>query len=309
MLFHTCRAVTGSDASFDVVWLVTTAIPKLIETAGRCHADGAWVFLPGWATLPIIAAGFLWGRRRLLDLADASTRRWASPLSWVVLPFMLAGPVLNKGMGELTVVVAATWMVPAVGLACLLPILRPSSEMPIYWAGVAFAGAALIASWALFSFGELDWSRMVLAAVAVCIVIAIGFLIDRKVAVTDMWPLLALTICMGAIGIAQPLQSLTFDHALKTIHILSNNASSELPPLLEFYSPEARARQPVRDPKSYYPEYAKPEPIKEVASPQAIRMELALVGAMSFWLTLAILAAWRLADQTAVRKHDMTPIE
>lgn len=273
---------------------VLNFVPWVIREVSQVEIFG-W-HLPGWLILPVAVVGLSWiAARGMSDDTDnlvSLLAFWA--LAGIVIMSVL--PVLPGVLG-LMLIVAVTWVVPALGLAVLLPYLEPGAKVPRLWGLIALAVGVGLGVWAALRFATADpLSEAVLIATAVFLA-ATGVLVFREIAVKDLWPLLTVTVAFCLVGGTSVWQDATFKGALNQLHPLVERKTNQEPQLFDFVvyglSTDGVPAQAVdeADPS------ARPMPDDDVN--EAARLELALVGSLGFWLTIALLAAWSLR-----RKHE-----
>jgi hypothetical protein len=271
---------------------VLNFVPWVIREVSQIEIFG-W-HAPGWLILPVAVAGLIWiavyGMSDDTDNMISILAFWA--LAGIVILSVL--PVLPGILG-LMLIVAVTWVVPALGLAVLLPYLEPGAKVPRLWGLIALAVGLGLGVWAALRFATADpLSEAVLIATAVFLA-ATGVLVFREIAVKDLWPLLTVTVAFCLVGGTSVWQDATFKGALNQLHPLVERRVNQEPQLFDYVVygvPNADAA-------------AEPEPgpvapaMPEDSVNEAARLELALVGSLGFWLTIALLAAWSLR-----RKHE-----
>jgi hypothetical protein len=198
--------------------------------------------------------------------------------------------------------------------------------MPKLWAAAAFLVAVILLGWTWLRLAELDTIELTFLVVATAFALAIGAMILSEATMGELWPVLAMTMALAAVGLSEPLQSTTFSSVLNSLTVVSDGAARRLPMHLQHLHPDwaqqllpttsASEAAPPADATASKadggPDLAEPPPPgggftwPYVPSPvtattdrrQAVRLELSLVGALSFWLTLGLLACWRLRETT-----------
>jgi hypothetical protein len=204
-------------------------------------------------------------------------------------------------LGDFFTIMAGTWLVPAVGFAILLPYMKPVARLPLSWGVGAVIVSSLIIVWTIWSWNGLGRADVLALCLAATASLGLGLMILSKSSLADMWPFLALTLCLAAMGMTLPLQSMTYETALGKLHEISGRS---LPDEVDYYNPrhqeEWRAYgfgDMVPGISEDYEVAASSELAK--SSHRGLDLQLALVGGLSFWLTLAVLVAWRMREPTA----------
>jgi hypothetical protein len=254
---------------------VVNLVPWTVQSLREMDMWG--VSIPGWITLPVAVGALAMVAKDIGDGGDNAGAWWAF---WALfgLVALSAFPVLPGILG-LMMIVALSWIVPAFGLAALLPYLEPAARVPRYWGVIALGAGLLLGVWAFLRLGHADLLSEALMFTTAIFLIATGALITRNVAVKDLWPLLTVTVAFCLVGGTSLWQDATFKSVLGALHETTANAPTAWT-FAHFW---------FGDPQPGLPLAASQDEIAEAA-----RLELALVGSLGFWLTIALLAAWSL---------------
>ncbi|MEQ1867023.1 MAG: hypothetical protein ABL996_20475, partial [Micropepsaceae bacterium] len=197
-------------------------------------------------------------------------------------------PVLD-GLLSVVLLMVGAWVVPTFGLALLSPYLRPGRDVPQWWGVVALFGGLAVAFWVGLGLQDGDAVYRGTIAVAGLIAATTGALILRRLPMTELWPLLAITIGLFLVGGTAAFQQMTFAGALKQLHPVANVSSgASKEDVLDFLYAFRRRQADVEIPAGF----RAPAPDEDVT--QALRLELALTGSIGFWLTLAMMVGWSL---------------
>lgn len=259
---------------------IVNFVPWAVQSLREMDLWG--VSIPGWVTLPLMVGFLAMIAKDVGDTGDNSGAGWALAALFGLLA-LSAFPVLPGILGLMTIV-AISWVVPAFGLAVLLPYLEPGARVPRYWGLIALGAGILLGIWAVLRMGHADVLSESLMLATALFLIATGALITRNVAVRDLWPLLTVTVAFCLVGGTSLWQDATFKSILGALHATTDSAPSAWT-FQNFW---------FGDPGAGLSLATNPEEVDEAA-----RLELALVGSLGFWLTIAILAAWALR-----RKHE-----
>jgi hypothetical protein len=268
-----------------VIWSVVSFFPNLIAWLKAGGLFG--LAIPGWITVPVVFGGVV---MTAVTAKEDHPLRIISMYTLLGIFILSVGPIF-QGLLGLMLLVAITWIVPAFGLATLVPYLEPGAALPRWWGFIAFGVAVLLAIWsALFSQDDL-LVRLVLMASSLAFVV-LGVLVLRQRPLRDAWPLVAVTVMMSFMGAASVVQQATFQGALDQLHPLTAVEQSEK---VDF-GPFAYLYFGLIKPREEGPQV--PEAAVLDAPDDAVRqaghLELAIVGSLGFWLTIALLAAWAL---------------
>lgn len=279
-----------------------TLIPWLVKSLAEGSLVGFSV--PGWVTLPafIIGALVIWANG--VDKTDNAASTFAG-FALVGLLVTSVTPVAG-GLVGVVLIVAGAWIVPALGLALMLPFLRPGASLPQWWGIVALAGGLAVALWEVTM---LSGDEVYRGAVAVGGLLAAmtGVLILRRVPMRELWPLLALTIGLALVGGSAAFQQVTFGGALEALHPVSQGPARvgvEFDALRYLYSLRAAYEVP-QGIQEVAPAFLAP-PTNDAVK-EALRLELALTGSVGFWLTLGLLVAWSLKLGPRTSDDDAKP--
>jgi hypothetical protein len=277
-----------------IIWSVVSFFPNVIAWLKAGGLFG--LAIPGWITVPLIFGTVL------ITAAAAKDDHPLRVISLYVLFGILilsVGPIF-QGLLGLMVLVAVTWIVPAFGLATILPYLEPGAALPRWWGFIALSVAVLLGLWSLLAIEDDALVNGVLLVSSIAFAV-LGVLILRQRPLRDVWPLVAVTVMMSLIGAASIVQQATFQGALNQLHPLTaSDQSAKEPsgPLDYLYFGLIR-------PGEQGPQV--PEEAVLEASDDAVRqaghLELALVGSLGFWLTIALLAAWSLRRGALTQDH------
>jgi uncharacterized membrane protein YuzA (DUF378 family) len=277
---------------FQGILSVLNIVPWAVREISGLNLFG-W-HLPAWIVLPGVIGVLVWiaaSDNGTGDNVFSVIAFWA--LAGIVIVSVL--PVLPGVLG-LMLIVGVTWVVPTLGLAVLLPYLEPGARVPRLWGVIALAVGLGLGIWAALRFATADpLSEAVLIATAVFLLVT-GVLVFRENAVKDLWPLLTVTVAFCLVGGTSLWQDATFKGALNQLHPLVERQVKQEPALFDYVVYGVPRVEPA-------PEAAKPspqaKPMDDGDVNEAARLELALVGSLGFWLTIALLAAWSLR-----RKHE-----
>lgn len=262
-------------------------IPWLVVWLAK---GGIGFAIPGWITLPLMVgtAFFVWSRGE--DKPDDSLSTFAG-LALLGMLLTCMAPVIGGVIGVLFVV-AGAWIVPAFGLAFMLPNLKPGANLPQWWGAIALGGGLVIAAWVAALVTDLDAVYRWAIALGGVVTAATGWLILRRVPIDDLWPLLAVTVGLSLLGGAAAFQQLTFAGALKELHpVTATPVAAPEPTQLDVWrylyvlNPQQTAEE--------VPEAFRAEPAADTLN-EALHLELALTGSIGFWLTIGMLVAWSL---------------
>jgi hypothetical protein len=259
--------------------------------------------IPGYVSLPVVVLG-------LVALTASKDDSLSSLAGFALFGVLLGGvgPVLG-GILMVMLLILMTWLVPAFGLATLLPYLEPGARVPKWWGGIALAVAVTLAAWAawrwwgvLFEDDNEVVSPTLLVAASFSLALTSIFIL-RERRIRDLWPLIAVTVAFCLLGGAVGVQQATFYGIVRELSGVTAPSASEA---MQKKSPLTRP-----DVFSYLYEGEQPPepdviPTEEQTRAEvreAAHLELALVGALGFWLTIALLAAWSLREHEETRKN------
>lgn len=264
-------------------------IPWLVQML----ADGSLIGfgIPGWVTLPAFVIGALVVWANGIDKTDNGVSTIAG-FALLGLLITSIAPVAG-GLFGVVMIVAGAWIVPALGLALMLPFLKPGASLPRWWGVVALAGGLAIALWVATMLSGDEVYRGAVAAGGLLAALT-GVLILRRMPVRELWPLLALTIGLALVGGSAAFQQVTFGGALEALHPVGEGPTrvgTELDVLRYLYSLRSEYEQP-QGMQEVAPAFLAP-PTNDAVK-EALRLELALTGSVGFWLTLGLLVAWSL---------------
>jgi hypothetical protein len=254
---------------------IVNVVPWAVQSLREIDLWG--VSIPGWVTLPVVTLVLGMIAKGVFDDGDNTEAWWAFAALFGIVA-LAAFPVLPGILGLMTIV-AVSWVVPAFGLAVLLPYLEPGARVPRYWGVIALGAGILLGIWAFLRLGQADALSEALMFATAMFLIVTGALITRNVAVRDLWPLLTVTVAFCLVGGTSLWQDATFKSILGALHETTQSAASAWT-FQNFW---------FGSPESGLPLVANPGEVDEAA-----RLELALVGSLGFWLTIAMLAAWSL---------------
>ena len=285
------------------IWSGLAAILQSVPLAVS-WLDSGGIFgwhIPGWLTLPVAIGGLLF---MVGASSNSSNNALGTFAGFALLGILVGGiaPVLG-GILMVMLLILVTWLVPAFGLSTLLPYLEPGARVPRWWGLIALAAAAAIAIWAglrwwaiLFQSENETLSPTILVATSFSLALTSIFIL-RERPIRDLWPLVAVTVAFCLLGGAVGVQQATFygvvrevagvtapiaPRAARTSSLFdTTNAFSYL------YAGSAREERDVGPSERH----GRSE-IREAA-----HLELALVGSLGFWLTIALLAAWSLRQR------------
>lgn len=276
-----------------------TLIPWLVQSLAAGSLIG--FAIPGWVTLPafVIVALVVWANG--IDKADSGGSTIAG---FALLGLLITSitPVAG-GLFGVVMIVAGAWIVPALGLALMLPFLKPGASLPQWWGFVALAGGVAVALWVATMLSGDEVYRGAVAAGGLLAALT-GVLILRRVPVRELWPLLALTIGLALVGGSAAFQQVTFGGALEALHPVSQGPArvgTEFDALRYLYSLRSEHEQP-QGMQEVAPAFLAP-PTNEAVK-EALRLELALTGSVGFWLTLGLLVAWSLKQGPRASEDD-----
>lgn len=280
-----------------LLWSVLSSFPAFVNWLKSGDLWG--LVIPGWITVPVVIVG---ASAVALMADDDNPLKMFASYGLLGLFIFSVGPVF-EGLAGLMILVAVTWVVPAFGLATLLPYLEPGAALPRWWGFIALGAAALLGIWSLLAMEDGDaLTRGVLAASAIGFVV-LGVLILRQHPLREAWPLVAVTVMMTFMGAASVVQQATFQGALNQLHPLT---SGEVAPEGRgpfdylFFSAQERLEGPQVPADSVLE-------VPQDAARQAGHLELALVGSLGFWLTISLLVAWSLR-RTQEKDAPETPV-
>ncbi len=271
----------------DAPYPLFAVIPWFVQWLAK---GGIGFAIPGWITLPLaIGTAFVvWANGQGKQDDSASTFAGFALLGMLLTSVV---PVLGGVIGVL-LVVAGAWIVPAFGLAFMLPHLKPGANLPQWWGAIALGGGLAIAAWVAALVTDVDVVYRSAIAIGGLLAAATGLLILRKVPVDDLWPLLAVTVGLTLLGGSAAVQQLTFAGALKELHpVTATPYARPEPTQLEIWQYLYRLHPQLA--AEEIPEAFRAPPAADSLS-EALHLELALTGSIGFWLTIGMLVAWSL---------------
>ena len=227
---------------------------------------------------------------RSLDNSSDSTLGTVAGFALLGILVSAVAPVLEGLLGVVFLMVGA-WFVPTLGLALLSPYLKPGRDVPQWWGIVAMLGGIAVMCWVALGLQNGDEVYRIAMGVAGVIAASTGAMILRRTPMTDLWPLLAITIGLFLVGGSAVFQQLTFAGALKELHPVAHTSGAktvqERTVLDYFYT------LGVRESDAEIPEGFRAPPRNDDVN-ESLRLELALTGSIGFWLTLAMMVGWSL---------------
>jgi hypothetical protein len=264
---------------------VLAAVPWLVQWLDRY---GLGISIPGYVSLPLIV-GLPFG----LWLYGWKRPNIASRIAGYAVLGIIATCVLPvfDGLFQVVLVIAGAWLVPMLGLALLLPYLKPVANLPQWWGAVALAAGLLVAFWVGTMVTDADAVYRAAIAAGGLLAAVTGIFVLRRVPVGELWPLIAVTAGLTLLGGAA-IQQLTFSAALNTLRPVSQTPVGEriFTPydLLLRERPGSAQREDETIPREFT------SAMSSDAAQEAVRLELALTGSIGFWLTIGMLVAWSL---------------
>lgn len=290
----------GSTASHAVPG-VFNFIPGMV----RLLASGdLGLAVPGWITLPALFVTTIVVWARAVGASGDSGMATISGMMLLGMILSAVAPVL-EGMVGVVLLLAGAWFVPTFGLAVLAPYLRPGRELPSWWGVVSLFGGLAVAFWVGVVQPDLAASDRGIVALAGLVAAATGALILRRVPMTELWPLLAITIGLLLLGLSAAFQQLTFAGALKELHPVAHSEAPARKTVAIPNDDDVVGYLTVLAPRHQdeeLPESFRAEEIQDDVS-VSLNLELALAGSIGFWLTLSLMVGWAL-KQGPVRHDD-----
>jgi hypothetical protein len=268
-------------------FILASAVPNLVILL---HSGGlfGWM-LPGVISLPLLILGAM---AIGAIVANGSTSGWVTFFGWLPLVGILVisvTPVLG-GVISVLFLMAVTWLVPTFGIAAMTPYLEPTKVLPSSLrVAVAAVVVFILLVWTVFRLGQHDSLGSLVLLIAAAATLIADFQLFGRVPVRDAWPLYALTVAFIAIGLAGIVNA-TFLGVLGSLHAVAAVQNSTQS-IAEFCGSTARGLS-IPD----VPSFAAEQNVRE-----SMNLELALVGALGFWLTLSLVATWTL--RTAEEKE------
>ncbi len=278
------------------VAVIFQSVPIIVSWFSGGGAFG-W-HIPGWITLPVTVGALLaiFG----VTANNSSKNLIGSLAGFALLGILIGGiaPVLS-GILMVMLLILVTWFVPAIGLSTLLPYLEPGARVPKWWGFIAIAAAIALAGWAAWRWWEVFFEResetlspTILVATSFSLALTSIFIL-RERPIRDLWPLVAVTVAFCLLGGAVGVQQATFYGVVREVAGVTS-------PIV----PAGQKSSPSDAPNALSYLYAGSAPEERDVGPserrgkseirEAAHLELALVGSLGFWLTIALLAAWSL---------------
>lgn len=271
----------------NIPYPIFAVIPWLVQWLA---GGGIGFAIPGWITLPLVVgiAFYFWNTDTKNPDDNTSTIAGFALLGMLVT---CMAPVIGGILGVLFVV-AGAWIVPAFGLAFMLPHLKPGANLPQWWGAIALGVGLALAAGVAALLTDLDVVYRGAIALGGLLAAATGLLILRRVPIDDLWPLLAVTVGLSLLGGAAAFQQLTFAGALKELHPVTSTpvvrpetTQLDVWHYLYVLNPKQVAEE--------VPEAFRAAPAADTLN-EALHLELALTGSVGFWLTIGMLVAWSL---------------
>ncbi|MEQ1756156.1 MAG: hypothetical protein ABL973_18690 [Micropepsaceae bacterium] len=287
---------------------VSHAVPgvfNFIPGMVRWLASGeVGVTIPGWISLPalFVPTCVVWARA--VGSSGDSSLMTISGMMLLGMVLSAVAPVLDGMVGVVLLLVGA-WFVPTFGLAVLAPYLRPGRELPHWWGAVSLLGGLAVAFWVAVVQPDLVATNRGIVALAGLVSAATGALILRRVPMTDLWPLLAITIGLLLLGLSAAFQQLTFAGALKQLHPVAHSEAPVHRPLQISGDDDVVGYLTILAPRQHdedVPEAFRARKVEDDVS-VSLNLELALAGSIGFWLTLSLMVGWALR-QGPIKGHE-----
>jgi hypothetical protein len=292
----------------DTVIVSAPGILNIIPGTVRWLASGdALGFpIPAYISLPVL---FLTAFMIVARSRGSSDEGLGNVAGFALLGIVLSAvaPVLDGLVGVVLLLVGA-WFVPTLSLAFLAPYLRPGRDLPHWWGIVSLFGGLAVAFWVAVVLQETDTTYRGFIACAGLVAASTGALILRRVPMSDLWPLLAITIGLSLVGLSAAFQQLTFAGALKHLHPVSHAERPHgvsLPPtgdddIVSYLTVLGHAPKDEALPEAFR------APALEDDVAVSLHLELALAGSIGFWLTLSMMVGWALNQGPRSHEGDNT---
>jgi hypothetical protein len=202
-------------------------------------------------------------------------------ISQLLLPLLFVSYIgsavdIGGGLVSLCIFAAVVWIVPALPIVLIAPQLKPSSRLPVSWFFVAACVAGAL-------FGDLilirEGERTLAVVLMLCPLALLSFSRARAL-ISEVWPVLALSIALSVFGLSHFVSNV-FGSMLEKLSIATTHRVA-MPDFLEWFQIES----PMADARGF---------------------QLALQFSIAFWLTVAVLFAWRIAEPGCIKGETDAP--
>ncbi len=231
----------------------------------------------------------------------------------VLIAPILTEPGAMHDFGSLAILSAVIWGLPAMLLGGLSPLLRRPAYSPPTWGLVAAAAACvlMVLTLARFLAASASGAERTLLALGTLALLGLALVLFRGSWVEEFWLLVALsigTILWGTTAVAQKANLFEMQRNAHTLIALPVSFPSKSATDFEEAVNQLRRSVPVNNNyqnhavqnKNACPEDiagSAPSTEKETRqTEQAQRLELVMTSSLGFWVTIGMLAIWRLTD-------------